>query len=238
MQIQLSKYQKSLFYEIFISKEYEILDKIIKNSSTIFDIGSNIWLFSLYALSKKYDFEIKLNWDFLFIPDEISIKNDIIIHLFEPNSDIFELQKRVLLKFWAVTRENNFWLVLIPGAYEFIVPEIDCQGSLYDSFLTKKKWSKIKVELRNLWDYMDENNIEAIDLMKMDIEWAEFEVLLGLEEKYFKKIKVLFFEYHIVSDDFEKKFEILQDKLQRMYMSVEVMKWKYSEKIGYVICKY
>lgn len=237
MNIHLSKYQKSLFYEIFINKEYNKLDHIICNSSIIFDIGSNIWLFSLYVLSKRYTFWVKIEWDFLVIPEDISLKNDLKIHLFEPNHDIFVLSESVLSIFYSLTYQNNFWLAFIPGEYEFIIPEIDCQGSLYESFLTNKKGNKIKVLLKNLWEYVDEYDIKTIDLLKMDIEWAEFEVLLSLEEKYFKRIKVLFFEYHLLSPEFENQFEVLLKKLKWIYQDVEVIKGKYTEKIWYIICK-
>jgi len=33
------KYDKALYYEIFVNKEYQLLDSIIKDSKIIFDIG-------------------------------------------------------------------------------------------------------------------------------------------------------------------------------------------------------
>jgi hypothetical protein len=42
MSIILEKYEKALFYEIFINKEYSALDKQIIEAKTILDIGGHI----------------------------------------------------------------------------------------------------------------------------------------------------------------------------------------------------
>lgn len=98
---------------------------------------------------------------------------------------------------------------MIPGDYELTLPEIDCQASFFESFLTKKNTCKLQVSCINLRDYFHKNAIERIDLLKMDIEGAEFEVLLDFTQEDFKKIKVLFLEYHLVKPDFEEKFILL-----------------------------
>jgi hypothetical protein len=42
MSIILEKYEKALFHEIFINKEYSVLEKRILDAKTIFDIGGHI----------------------------------------------------------------------------------------------------------------------------------------------------------------------------------------------------
>lgn len=237
MKILLSKCQKSLFYEIFIKNEYSLLDEIISKSNIIFDIWSNIGLFSLYVLSLKYNFLVKLEEDFLIIEDNILNLKDFKVHLFEPNIKTFNLSKEILNNFEENLIFNNIWLSNKSGTFEIIIPEIDCQTSLYESFLTKKSSQKILAQFIKFQDYIEKNNISQIDLLKLDVEWAEFDILLDLEEKYFRKTKVLFLEYHLLNNDFEEKFPKLLEKLRKYFTNVEVRKWEYSYRIGYIVCK-
>lgn len=237
MKILLSKYQKSLFYEIFIKNEYSLLDEIISKSNIIFDVWSNIGLFSLYILSLKYNFLVKLEEDFLIIEDNILNLKDFKVHLFEPSIKTFNLSKEILNNFEENLIFNNIWLSNKSGTFEIIIPEIDCQTSLYESFLTKKSSQKFLAQFIKFQDYIHKNNISQIDLLKLDVEWSEFDILLDLEEKYFRKIKVLFLEYHLLNNNFEEKFPKLLEKLRNYFTNVEVKKWEYSDRIGYIICK-
>jgi FkbM family methyltransferase len=44
------------------------------------------------------------------------------------------------------------------------------QTSKYTSFLNQY-WEEIQVKYITLKEYLQENNIEKIDILKMDIEW-------------------------------------------------------------------
>jgi FkbM family methyltransferase len=61
------------------------------------------------------------------------------------------------------------------------------QSSKYSSFLNPKGES-IKVAMRTLESYLKEQNLDYIDLVKMDIEGMEFEVLESWDDKLLEKI--------------------------------------------------
>jgi FkbM family methyltransferase len=61
------------------------------------------------------------------------------------------------------------------------------QSSKYSSFLNSKGKS-IKVAMRTLEGYLREQNLDYIDLVKMDIEGMEFEVLESWDDELFEKI--------------------------------------------------
>jgi FkbM family methyltransferase len=71
------------------------------------------------------------------------------------------------------------------------------------NFFSKKNYiSKIDVNMCSLKDYIIKNQIDKIDLLKIDTEGFEFDVLSGLEDEI-NKVKFIFFEHHY--DDMYKK---------------------------------
>ena len=57
----------------------------------------------------------------------------------------------------------------------------------------KKKQS---IKIINLSDFIRENKIDTIDILKIDTEGYELNILKGLEEKDLRNIKFIFFEHH------------------------------------------
>lgn len=236
MNLKLDKYEQALFYEIFNKREYWILDDVIKQSKIILDIWWHIWLFSLYSLSlKSWINPILVNWD-LVIDFTRTLNEDFQIHFFEPVKNYFDKAKIILKDSSSSIIFNNFGFSNFSWTEKMYSSNISSQTSLFDSFLTR--WSKIieNCKFRLLNEFIFENKFKKIDLVKIDIEWEEFEVLLWLEEQYFKIIKNLFFEYHILNNTFEDKFEKLLKILKKNYSRVDIIESQYSSKIWYIFC--
>lgn len=236
MKIELSKYERAIYYEIFNSREYWILDEIIKKSEIIFDIWGHIWLWSLYILQIKSLLDSKLFWDELEILETWNKIPDYNIHFFEPLNENYLKSEQILNNFKDSIILNKFWFSKKEEFSDIFKWKISSQSSKYKSFLNR--WENPEsCKFKKLENYISENNIESVDLMKMDIEWAEFEVLLNLDEKYFKKIKTLFFEYHILNNEFEFKFGQLKIILKHYYSNIEIIESKYDSRIGYILAK-
>ena len=82
------------------------------------------------------------------------------------------------------------------------IKEVDEESKYYKrkfrliNFLSNKKtYQKLKIKISRLKDYIEKNNIEKIDFMKIDTEGYEFEILLGLENKI-KLVDIIMFEHH------------------------------------------
>jgi len=82
------------------------------------------------------------------------------------------------------------------------IKEVDEESKYYKrkfrliNFLNNKKtYQKLKIKISKLKDYIEKNNIEKIDFMKIDTEGYEFEILLGLENKI-KLVDIIMFEHH------------------------------------------
>lgn len=231
--IELSKYDYAVGYEIFLAKEYKLLDEIIKSSNVIFDIWWHIWLFSLYAIMIKYGFTVELKDKNIFI-ENTKTNNDLEIHYFEPIKNSFLIACEMLKNFWV--KMNNFWILPQELSKEMFISNKSSQNSLYSSFLNKNDITIQKTFFKPLKDYIFLQNIEKIDLLKMDVEGSEFEILLDLDIEILKKIKTLFLEYHLLNTEFEFLFLEVVSKLKTCYKNVEIIDSKYTTKIGYLFC--
>lgn len=231
----LDKYEKALFYEIFIKKEYSILDNNIKEAKIIFDIWSHIWLFSLYCLNKKFDFDVNINnWEIIY--NILPNNNNFIIHNFEPVSYLFNKSKIILDKFEDYIVFNQ--LGVSNSDYQqkiFLNKKISSQNSIYKSFFNSSDEFEL-CNFINIEKYLEYNNINNIDIMKIDIEWWEFDLLLNMNKNFYSKIKILFFEYHIINDSFNEKLDLILIELNRFFWEVKCYKWNYLN-VGYVFCK-
>lgn len=58
---------------------------------------------------------------------------------------------------------------------------------------------------------------QKIDLCKIDIEWAEFELLTEENKPHFSKMRHIILEYHTTSDDFEKNIWMIQSYFSEMF---------------------
>lgn len=169
----LINYKSTIENEIFW-KDFEnawevdtfwIWEKLSKKSNTIFDIGANTGIFSLVS---------KL------------INPNVQIHAFEPVKRTYEmLSKNVSI--------NNFDI----NSYQLAVSNITGKQTLYDVSeniqysaslspdMLKENQDKqeetieYEIETITLDDFISKNNINNIDLMKVDVEMHEPEVLKG-----------------------------------------------------------
>jgi ribosome-associated toxin RatA of RatAB toxin-antitoxin module len=104
------------------------------------------------------------------------------------------------------------------------------QSSKYSSFLNPK-WKKIQVKYITLKEYLQKNNIEIIDVLKMDIEWMEFEVLDSRWDFEREKVDNLIVEIHILNKEMEEKWNQIFLKIKNIFSNVEVFEWWYRKEI-------
>ena len=93
---------------------------------------------------------------------------------------------------------------------------------------------EIEVKAINLDKYIFDNKEYEIDLLKLDIEWGEFEVLADLHS--FDKVKNLFLEYHLIDRFTHKDLQNLLDNLSKNYKNIQTFDNKYTDKLGYILC--
>ena len=122
------------------------------------------------------------------------------IYAFEPVQDTYlELQENA--KGHNNVQPINKGLYSVNGAKEIYLFPSSTHSSLYDiNGSTNKHTGKITIELIKGDSFVEDNNIDNIDFLKLDIEGAEYEAILGFENTFkSKRIKAVQFEYSYIN---------------------------------------
>jgi FkbM family methyltransferase len=97
--------------------------------------------------------------------------------------------------------ENMRWMKLIPTAF----------SGLIASYLVRGR-KQVKCNLKTLSTFIQESNIQKIDLLKIDCEGAEWDVLQGIKNEDWLKIKSLVIEVHDVDNRLKNIQELLKNQ--------------------------
>ncbi|MEM9818383.1 MAG: FkbM family methyltransferase, partial [Cyanobacteria bacterium P01_D01_bin.6] len=78
-------------------------------------------------------------------------------------------------------------------------------------FIFETRASKqVNCELKTVSEVMRENHISSIDLLKVDVEGSELDVLTGIEQEDWRKIRQVVVEVHNVNDRVEQIVSMLE----------------------------
>ena len=203
------KYENALKYEIFEKGEYDFAKKEIQNAKYIFDIWWHKWFFSKRCKT---------------------LNPEAIIHYFEPvekfyiqaQQSLWNDENIILNNYWISTKTERWTLLLNQ--------EKTMQTSKYSSFLNPK-WTEINANFITLKDYLQENHISKIDVLKMDIEWMEFEVLSSRTDFEREKIDNLIVEIHLLNKKMETERNQIFVKIKNTFWNVKTINSGYNNKI-------
>ncbi len=162
---------------------------------TVFDVGAHkgesiIFFLSNFKIDKIISFEASpINFSFLK-KKEIQLKTKFI-------------NSKIVLENIAVGSEKKYvTLNQFKESSSSTISEIDKNSSYFKKkfkflnfFKNEEIFRTIKIETENLKNYMDNNNINVIDFLKIDTEGYENEILLGLDQNL-KCVKLIMFEHH------------------------------------------
>lgn len=193
----------------------------LHEGSTIFDVGANIGMFTLWAY--------------------YSCNKNVNVYAFEPIPAIFEVlhcnvrrfdpEKLKVFPYGISHKPNNVTFAYYPNATGLSTAYPDVSKRERDEFKnaiirnlenapTSIKWFRwlrwlppllrsilldkkiekalqgesVTCQLKTLSKVIHEHNIQSIDLLKVDVEKSELDVFLGIEEQDWSKIKQVFVE--------------------------------------------
>lgn len=162
----------------------------ISNNPIVIDVGANVGYFSLFSLVRYPKAKV---------------------FSFEPMPMNFELLKKY--------RDENKNLDFNPtnramsGEKGHITLQYDASDSFTTSasiFDTSIGSDTLKVETVTLEDVINENQLEKIDLLKLDCEGSEYSILYGASEAVLEKVKALTIETHLGKGDKENRDDLVK----------------------------
>ncbi len=214
----LSDADLSVFEEVFVDKDYGLLDDTIKKSNNfIIDIGAHKGFFSIYAntLNAKtpiFSYEPENN---NFQEFKINLKNNNAENVFPKNI--------------AVAKDTDTKILYIS--------EDSHNHSINDK---NQKTSEQKVSATTLDKILTsafkKTQKNYCDLLKLDAEGAEYEILNSTSTESFKKIKKIYIEYH----EFEggKKKEELKRILEAAGYKIQIKSSHYDQRFGFILAQH
>lgn len=217
----VSDADSSVFNEIFVERDYRILEPvIIRAVAPILDIGAHKFFFSLYvrALNPK-----------------------VSVFAFEPESENFAAMKGnlkrnhvegVVCKNLAVVGGSG-----AGGAYGSRTLYLS-EDSHNHSLITPGSETQNKtqiVQTTSLQQIFEKYHLEKVSLVKMDCEGAEFEILENLPVGVAQKINVFYVEYHEYKEGM--KGVHLADNLKKFGFKVDIRPSHYDRRMGFIFAR-
>ena len=161
------------YNEMFVTGHYDCYD--IQNLKTVLDIGANNGLFSRYLIEKGCE----------------------NLYLFEPNGEATKNIKSILgdyQKYELIEKAVS----VNDGELTFYITDNNTTiGSISREHVANHAEPKeIKIPSISLKTFVNQKGIQKIDLIKMDVERAEYEIIQNLEEEIFNITDSFLIEFH------------------------------------------
>ncbi len=167
----------------------QFFKKRIKEINVFVDVGAHRGsytdlIINNFKTRKALVFEPQDNI-FQFLQEKYRLKQNVITYnkaLSEKKEYLnFNFNKHDLTSSLSTLDQNNSYLKLKAKLFG-----TDAKGMIQ---------KKIKLETSTLHSIMEDNNLESIDILKIDTEGHEFQVIKGIREKI-KNVKYILVEFH------------------------------------------
>jgi len=214
-----------VYDEIFKDDGYLRHGVTLNDGDCVFDVGANIGLFSLFVGQRRrnttiYAFEpippvfetLQLNsrlhgWAGKIYECGLAETSKQQVFTFYPHNTVISSsatsrdEARQIVKSYLLQRHEGADATNGPTAAGEVVDE------LLEARLESQEYT---CQLRTVSEIIEENSLERIDLLKIDVEKAEHDVLKGIKDGDWPKIRQLVIEAHDVSGRLGEIVELLE----------------------------
>lgn len=219
---QQNKHETDFFYEQIFKDQTNFKYGIkLRDDACVVDVGANIGFFTMFVQQRWKNIK---GYAFEPIP-AIFETLKINTALYGNNTKVFrcglaEESKEVVFTYYpnsstqsgryADEQEEREVLRSIIGNQE-IENGVELSDQYFDRLVENRiHGEKVVCPLKTLSQVIRENGIEQIDLLKIDAEKSEFDVLRGIEEKDWRKIKQITIEAHDIDGQLKRLIDLLE----------------------------
>ncbi len=211
------------YKEIFEEQDYLRHGITLDEGACIFDVGANIGLFTLFVSQICKDAVI---YAFEPIPPVFEILRinaalyGLNVKLFEyglsseTKSDTFTYYPHVSIisgRFADFTDEREVVKSFLLSQQQADTSERALSSKEIDELLAERLRSEqVTCQLRTISEVIRENNVERIDLLKIDVEKSELDVLVGIRQEDWPKIKQVVVEVNNTDGRLERITALLK----------------------------
>jgi FkbM family methyltransferase len=230
-----------IYEEIYVENDYLKFGITVKNEDVIFDVGANIGLFSRFVSQQARNLTI-----LAFEPVPIIYKvleanlKDLQAKVKTYNIGLAESSQKTKIHYYPKVSADSAitpfdWELKVNQFvqnYNEIVVDMMPIAKLVPKFLRKYvvkaglkrmyKSEMLDCTLRSLSDIISENGIKQIDLLKIDAENYEWEVLQGINEGDWNKVRQISMEVHTHIKGGENLLDNIKKLLEEKDFSFEV----------------
>ncbi|MDZ4816763.1 MAG: FkbM family methyltransferase [Verrucomicrobiota bacterium] len=199
-------------FDLYEQADSEIIYKLIKDGSTVFDIGANIGWYSIHLAKNLQKCKV---------------------YAFEPLPDTFkQLQENAHLNKCDNILLNNFALTNKKQVLTFFYSPSNTVASSSRNIMENAEAIKVECEASTIDDFIADNKITNLDFVKCDVEGAEYFVFKGGIKTFSEQKPIIFtemlrkwavkFDYHpndiikLFTDIAYKCYVVAGDKLKEI----------------------
>src|SRR6185369_9863932 len=220
--VHLNKNETDFLYEeLFKDRSYLKHGIVLDDGACVFDVGANIGLFSLFVGreckgARIYAFE-PIPPVFATLQANASLYG-LDAKLFEcglsdqAGSDRFTYYPHLSIvssRFAELKAERDVVRSFLLKSNE----NAELDSSMLDELLNERLTSEtFPCQLRTISDVMREEEVERIDLLKIDVEKSELEVLRGIADRDWPRIKQIVVEVHDIGGRLAEVTNLLEER--------------------------
>jgi FkbH-like protein/FkbM family methyltransferase len=219
----LIKYETEYLYqEIFGDQAYLRHGIQLRDGDTVVDIGANIGMFSLFVMSQRADLNL-----YAFEPAPLAFDAlQANLAAYGTNARAFRLgvsdrkktatftyyeKSSVFSSFHSDETDDREAIeaVVRNMLRDQNVPEAEMDAYVAELTADRLNRREYECELTSLSDVIREQGIEKIDLLKIDAEKSELDILRGIDDEHWARIRQIVIEIHDRTGEAVRKTEAL-----------------------------
>lgn len=220
--VQQNKHETDFFYQqIFLDQTNFKHGIELEDGACVIDVGANIGFFTMFVQQLWKDVKV-----FAFEPIPAIFETlKINVALYGKNTTLFrcglaEEEKEVVFTYYPNSTTQSGRYADEQEEREVLRSIIGNQQSENGSELSEKFYDRLVEErihgekvvcpLKTLSQIIRENRIERIDLLKIDAEKSELDVLKGINDADWRKIKQIVIEAHDINGHLKQLINLLE----------------------------